>query len=726
MSRAPSISRGRTRSRALLAASVALAIAVPGAAMFEGRGSAFAVESENESAALPSLVVAPVVPILASDAEELRIEVLLRNPDDDALEAGEVVLSIDSEPAGEPADLDPGHERATLELARAEVVETPAAGEQVIEVSVRRSEVPLWYARQPGVYAIEAEYVSESEAARRAAESAAGVDSTAADTGDAVDAAAVDGAVAAATSVIWEGIDAAPVQLTLVVPLLLPSAVSTLPNSSQLASLAPGLIALLDKAEERNATLAVDPRIVAGVRALGASAPAQAATLLDRLERTPLTLFLLQYADADPAAQAALGFDSLMQPLGLSYAVPPGAVQLEVGNADGAGSLGPEQAGASVGVAAATVTALTRLPNASPGAWPAVGEVDSATLALLTEAGLSSLVLDSSNVANASGSRVELSGFEALVADTELGKAARDSLAGDSSTERAAGTATLASRLAIAAQGGSPGIVLALDRGAVADSTDPRIIFDTLDSFDWVQPVSERLQPGGTAELRAGATHEERRELLRATVLRSQQIDELAPLLTQPEQLLEYQRERLLDAFAARYAGSDVDFAAVDGLMQQRDDELLRGVQPITSEHTQLVGVTSRVPITLNNALPFEASVVLRTAPTSAAISITEREIEATVPAQSNTIVLVPVHSRVSSGESGIALEVRDRAGVHGYSTGLQHLVLRTAVETIMLWALSAAALLLLGFGTWRSIRRRRGGEAQTVLAEAEPAEATE
>ena len=50
MSRAPSFSRGR--ARALLAASVAFAIAVPGLAALEGRGSAFAVEEEAEGIVL--------------------------------------------------------------------------------------------------------------------------------------------------------------------------------------------------------------------------------------------------------------------------------------------------------------------------------------------------------------------------------------------------------------------------------------------------------------------------------------------------------------------------------------------------------------------------------------------------------------------------------------------------------------------------------------------------
>lgn len=63
-------------------------------------------------------------------------------------------------------------------------------------------------------------------------------------------------------------------------------------------------------------TIAVDPRIIAGTRALGSNAPGAATTLLDRLERSTSPMFLLQFADADPAVQAALGFETLLQPLG--------------------------------------------------------------------------------------------------------------------------------------------------------------------------------------------------------------------------------------------------------------------------------------------------------------------------------------------------------------------------------------------------------------------------
>ena len=317
-------------------------------------------------------------------------------------------------------------------------------------------------------------------------------------------------------------------------------------------------------------------------------------------------------------------------------------------------------------------------------------------------------MLDSNNVANASTPRVTFGDFDALVADAPAGQAARVSIAGATATERDAGTADLTARLALSAQTGAGGLVLALDRGALADIADPLRIFDTIDSLPWVQTVSERLQSSAPAELRAGASTEQRRELLRATIARSAQIDELAPLLAEPSYLTEYQRERLLAALATRYAEPDVDYLAIDEQTKARDSELLRGVSPLVSENTQLVGSLSNVPITLSNALPFEAVVNLHVTPTSAAISLGERDFEVRIPAVGSRNVLVPVQSRVSSGEAGLQLEVQNASKEFAFANALHPLTLRTAIETALIWVLGSAAALLLGFGVWRSVRRRR------------------
>lgn len=755
MSRAPSLRHRRGRSHLLPVVALAAALALPGALLpgvFAAGPQAHAAEEPEELGPVPSLVVAPETPVLAADAEQARFSVLLRNPGDEPLAAGVVSLRIDNDRAEAPADLDAAAERDALDLGRVEVAETPAGEDQVLEIAVPRGELPLVFTRVPGVYPVRAEF---APAATEGEDQAEGEDPQAQGGGDADGEAAQGEAdppgtevfpLRTTTPLIWETVDAgSPVPVTLVVPLVLPSTVRTLPSSAEIAAAAPGLIELIDAAERHGATLAVDPRIVAAIRALGEAAPGSASTLLERLERTPLQVFLLQFADADPAVQAALGFESLLQPVGLDHATqfgrfeepdpadgdqqPPGdnpaadqgaagdrgatdaddrSGEADTGDAGGTGDAG-DAADAGDGTGVPPLDELLALPGAKAGAWPAGGEVDTSTLELLQRSGLDFVVLDSTNVASATGAQVALGEFEALVADAAMGEATRDSLAGATPVEQAAGDAELASLLALAAQADAPGAVVALDRGALADSSEPLRVFELLDELAWVQTVPESLQFTGTATLRAAAPDEQRRELLRATATRSEQIDGLSPLLEHPEYLLEYQRERLLEAFATRYAEPDVDFAAVDALTKQRDEELLAGVQPVTIENTQLVGTSSQVPITLSNALPFDAAVSLHVTPFSAAISLSERDFEASVPATGSASVLVPVHSRVSSGESALMLEVRDASGADSFSTALQHLVLRTRIEAIMLGALGAAAALLLGFGVWRSVKRKRG-----------------
>ena len=744
MPHAPRLSPRRGSVYALIAVSLTAALTFSGVSLLQGRGSVQAAEPDAESGPQPELVVAPESAVVESTAEQFRFEVLLKNPTSQPLGAGTVALTIDNHRAETAADLSPEGERESLELASVEAVATQGEKDQRIEVVVSRDDFPLLFTREAGVYPIHAEFQPSDAKAD--------------------DAGAPN--LTTSTAVVWnDAVATSPLAVTLVVPLVLPSSVEALPTRDELASSAPKLTQLLDAAEQRYATVAVDPRIIAGTRALGSNAPGAATTLLDRLERSTSPIFLLQFADADPAVQAALGFETLLRPLGFNHATalgkfePPtpeaaatsgvngdatagqnagadgaatgtdagadaGADATEAAGADSPATATADDASTTDAADAAdaadatvkvdpvtgvpTLEALLSLDNTRPGAWPAGGEVDSATLALLQDAGLTSLVLDSNNVANASTPRVTFGDFDALVADAPAGQAARVSIAGATATERNAGTADLTARLALSAQTGAGGLVLALDRGALADIADPLRIFDTIDSLPWVQTVSERLQSSAPAELRAGASTEQRRELLRATIARSAQIDELAPLLAEPSYLTEYQRERLLAALATRYAEPDIDYLVIDERTKARDSELLSGVSPLVSEHTQLVGSLSNVPITLSNALPFEAVVNLHVTPTSAAISLGERDFEVRIPAVGSTNVLVPVQSRVSSGEAGLQLEVQNASKELSFASALHPLTLRTAIETALIWVLGSAAALLLGFGVWRSVRRRR------------------
>lgn len=342
-------------------------------------------------------------------------------------------------------------------------------------------------------------------------------------------------------------------------------------------------------------------------------------------------------------------------------------------------------------------------------AWPAEGSVDEGTVSFLEANGISSLVLTSENVAQEGGPRAEIGAGSALITDAALGEASRQAVSATTETERGAALSEVASRLALSAQTEVPGVVLGMDRGAVADAENPDALLTTIGALDWVDPTLHTDQRAGSASLKSADTLEDRRELLRTAVNRESAVDEVGAILAHPEYLSGYQRTRLLNLFATRYAASDADFpdAAVD--FRKRDAELMEGVRAISTEHTQLVGASTRVPVQLRNSLPFEAVVSVRVDPSSAALTLPERSFpDVRVGAEGTEGLLVPVQSRVSSGESGLVVNITDATGKLTIYTGTLSISIRSSVETIALWGLGVLATLLLGFGIWRSVRRRK------------------
>lgn len=720
-----------------------------------------AEDSIDEPAASLELVVAPVEPVINADADEVEFRVLMNNVGDEALPAGTIRLSMGVRLEGEsaldppamsdesgvlsdpeatnpdPADPDSGNADpdavdpdaidpnaadphvSTVTIATL-TVEAPDAGEQHEHlITVPVAELPIAPDAVRGVYPVYASFVADAETA---------------------------GSPDAYTPIIWEGTAIAPgaaVGLTTIVPLVLPSEVRSMPSITQLADFTPRLDALLDFAIESSAVIAIDPRIVVAIRAYGAEAPLVAQDFLERLEDPSLTTFMLQFGDADPAVQAALGATELLQPEGFEFVTrhgswpeePPaddasgepevdpdadpemGESNVDGGDATGAAPGDTDEAASTddqpspfTETGEPTYESLTAWPQGLPFAWPAEGQADARTVALLRGAGLSTTVLTSGNVTLQGGPLATLGDGEALVTDSELSDGVRRALSSTTTAEQELGFAQAAARLVLAADAGVPGLVLGVDRGSAADQPTSFELLESLTALDWVNSVALDAQQTGTAQLRGGAVGEERAELLAAAVGNESYVLEARTVLVNPEYLDSYQRMRLLTLFATRNAAPDFDFPALAKEFADRDEELHGAVRIVGASRAQLVGTSTRVPIQLRNPLPFDAVVNLAVAPTSAALSVPERRFEAVVlPEDSTERVLVPVNSRISTGESFLLLTVTSVDDEFVASTDILPVLISTNIETIALWLLAVAAVLLLGFGTWRSMRRRRG-----------------
>src|SRR5690606_23382531 len=117
-----------------------------------------------------------------------------------------------------------------------------------------QEELPLDALSAPGVYGMLADLALDEpiEAAPGDPEAGTGIGPT--------------NTLSARTTVVWQGSTLGqPAQLAVIVPLMLPESVRSMPNRAALGEAAPRLDALLTAAETWQATVAIDPRIVAGI-----------------------------------------------------------------------------------------------------------------------------------------------------------------------------------------------------------------------------------------------------------------------------------------------------------------------------------------------------------------------------------------------------------------------------------------------------------------------------
>lgn len=721
------------RPRAWAAAAIASALLTGGASLSLQPADTTLPEApeqaSDEYAPNLELVVAPESPVFTEKDTEVSFTVLLRNDGDLSVPEGSVELALGEQFSGgsalprpeelaapDPAEAMPSDDAGApvrTVIATAPIDAVAGGKQQRTTITVPVAQVAAFSATGHGVYPLYATYQPSDSASASS--------------------------LSAFSPVIWEGPGDAEdsVDLTSIVPLTLPAVVHSMPTRSQLNAAVPRFEALVDYAARSHSILAIDPRIITAIRAYGTEAPQASRELLERLESGQIASFLLQYGDADPAAQADLGLTELLQPDGFEFitrfgtwepqpsstedrSAPTGSP--DEGVPDDADSAAAAQTGESPETEAAEPQpeadetalppaddALALWPNGLAAAWPAEGQVGASTMALLRGAGLDLAVLRSDNVTLTGGPRAKLGESGALVTDAELDAGVRLALTGDTETERALGKAQASARLALAASSGVKGLMLGVDRGASAEVERPEELLSELTTQRWVRSVAHSAQAEGAAQLTAVRPEEERTELLRTALANEPVVLEARAALVNPEYLDSYQRMRVLSLFATKHAAPDANFAATARQFGERDNELHEGVRIVGTKRAQLVGGSTRIPIQLRNSLPFDAVVNLEVSPTSAALSLPERTFhDIQLPEDSTDRVLVPAKSRVSSGDSALLLSVTSVDGEYTASTGRLEITISSAVETVAVALLAASAALLFGFGIWRSVRRRR------------------
>ncbi len=457
----------------------------------------------------------------------------------------------------------------------------------------------------------------------------------------------------------------------------------------------------LDAVAGRPVLLAIDPRIVASIRLLGAEAPASAVAFLARLQAAPNESFLLPWADADPVATIA----AASTPLPL----PEGAGTITPGNPDNAvtptPSPSPEQSIA--------LEELAAWPTTFTGmAWAGSGTITGESIAVLAEQGTGVLIAPGSSL-DQDAPVQRLADVRVLRVDDALSTAARDASLAVSQQRFDRSMARVSALLAASAhsESGIPALI-ALGRDRLAGSDR---LLDTI-----AQTVALPWSTGTAAsDALARATvdaaiidpvlDDNRLDAVRAALTAEADDRVFATIAVTPSAITDVRRLELLAALSLGWDDRSVD--ALRGFVAA-STALRSSVQVVESSAITLLADRASLPVTVQNDLDVAVRVYVRVDPDSTQLRVVDPRVETLVEPRSQTRALVPVES-LTNGQVDITVTVRDAENrVVGSPTRVA-LNLQAGWETAGTIAVAIALVVLLTVGIARDIRKRRRRRAE-------------
>ncbi len=452
----------------------------------------------------------------------------------------------------------------------------------------------------------------------------------------------------------------------------------------------------LDAVAGRPVLLAIDPRIIASIRLLGADAPASATAFLQRLEAAPNESFLLPWADADAAATIAATGTPLPQPEGAG--VPAAEAGTEQGTPSPSPS--PEQSRA--------LDELTAWPATLGGVdWLAAGTLTAEAVGVLAEQGTGVILAPGSSLAERAPVQL-IDGVRVLRAHDALSAAARDAAHSVSQQRFDDAMARVSALLAADAQAetGIPALI-ALSRDRLAGSDR---LLDTIAqtvALPWAAGTTasamlERTAvPSAVAE---PALDEGRVEAVRAALSAEAEDRVFATIAVTPEAITDIRRLDLLSALSVGWG--DRWLEALQAFTTE-SAALRSSVQVVESSAITLLADRASLPVTVQNDLGVAVRVFVRVEPDTAQLRVVDPRVETLVEPLSQTRALVPVES-LTNGQVDITVTVQDAESRPIGTPTRVSLNLQAGWETAGTIAVAVALVLLLTVGITRDIRKRR------------------
>lgn len=664
------LSAGRlARRRATACAAAAVATAVLAAPLVAST-PAQATTATDEA---PSLMLAPVDPLL-STGEALELEVLLDNPTGESVPATTIEVLLTTAPISTRYGLSRWFEGqgilASSAIATVDLPAVSALGRTSTTVTIDADALGLDGAGW-GAYGL----------------------------------AASAPAMQGGTSVVVrdEPGDASPTRLALSAPIDAGVDETGLLDAEELESLTePGGAAsdALQAALDADATIGVDPAFGASVEALGTDVPEAAVDWLDLAGRADA--YPLHYANADTIAQVRAG----------AFPVDPLGIPREDDD-----PLPPT-----------TGTIGTRVPVID-ATRAVLQQAELTTLADIGTVVLSTSNLDETLEGRTPGAHASIGGVEVLAADAEVQQRLRDATATNADVA-AQGRAELVALLAtITRERPSDPRTLAAVLPAMTQGSSAAVLEVLADAgFVETVGVDDALELPAREAVLAAPEDPERdagAELVTAALTQEADAARVASIVDEPASLLSGLRLTLLAALpdAGRPVG-EADRVAIEGLGSELG-QVREAVHIVSGSDIRAVGESVGLPITVANELSVAARVVLSVRPLNALVTVPQPRLEIALAPSTQQRVQVPIDV-VGTGTVLMVAQLHTPDGVPLGQPQTMRVTAQPTIETAVAVALGIAIVLLIVFGIWRSVRKRRRGDAHGDADDAGDREARE
>ncbi|RWZ67870.1 hypothetical protein ELQ92_00950 [Labedella populi] len=538
------------------------------------------------------------------------------------------------------------------------------------------------------------------------------------------------------TYVAAEASPTGSIGLSIVMPVTTPTEQDGLIGAESLSTYtAPGgvLTRQLDGVVGRDVTLAVDPMIIASIRALGQAAPASATEWLDRLATIPNDMFPLQYADADGALQAAAGLETLLQPTSLEFGVPTDysaiaptptatAEAPETPPADGEPAEDPQGARPTLD------ELLTWEWTTDDLLWPTEGTVSADAFETFARSGVTETIVTTDNLEDTAVGAAALVGDKrVLVSDDAISTALRAATTAATTTDSTDAIAELTAELAVTArESGATGrtVLATLDRGWPPTSAGLGEALDAAFALPMVEPVSLAQVRGEERTETTIAGFESdgaRTSAAKLLVDREKQLETFSSVLTDPELLTGRERAQILALLAVDWHDTPDEWTEALVAHNQQTTDLLGSVSILNPSDVLLVGNESAIPFGVRNDSPYDIAVEVTAVPSNIRLDVgAPQTIE--VSAQSRQTVRVPVKAQLGNGDVSLTVTLASLSGERIGPPVTATVAVRADWEGIgaVIAVLLVVAMLVAGIIRTVLRRRERRSEkaAKTVAAD--------